>query len=192
MAENLNYDLKILPEGETDSIQFSRCGGELNADNENGCSEYGRMYTWAAAMDSVAAFSNDGKGCGYHVECESNEKVRGICPEGWRLPSHSEWITLYTVVGETSRSLMSSWGWLENNNGSDAFGFSALPAGDGANGSVGKYAVFWSASESSMLSEDNAIGFMLMYNNEKISMLNDKKNSIKSVRCIKDSQVSSH
>ena len=67
MAENINY--------ETDS---SFCYGDTLAN----CTKYGRLYTWAAAMDSVGIWSTNGKGCGYGTTCSPTYPVRGVCPEG--------------------------------------------------------------------------------------------------------------
>lgn len=136
MAENLNY--------ETDG---SFCYGN----DSICCNVYGRLYTWAAAMDSAGLWSENGKECGYGVKnCSSTFLVRGICPEGWHLPSMTEWKTLiFFVTGDSlfmltdPKKLKSTRDWeavLEYSNffdplrlasgcGSDDFGFSALPAG---------------------------------------------------------------
>lgn len=47
---------------------------------------YGIIYNWWAAMDGDAA--SDG-----------NSAVQGICPEGWHLPTVSEWNTLSDYLG---------------------------------------------------------------------------------------------
>ena len=131
MAENLNYDYNM---GTAKSYCYN--------DEAANCEKYGRLYTWAAAMDSAAKFSNAGKGCGYGEKYNpkkySPRKIRGICPEGWHLPSDAEWETLFTAVGGkyvAGTKLKSSNGW--NNgydkttgNGTDEYGFSVLPAGD--------------------------------------------------------------
>jgi hypothetical protein len=49
MAENLNYN-----------AEGSRCF----ADSVKYCDQYGRLYTWASAMDSAGLFSINGKSCG--------------------------------------------------------------------------------------------------------------------------------
>ena len=54
------------------------------------CESRGRIYNWAAAMDSAGVFSNDGRGCGYGKKCSPNGIVRGACPSGWRLPTADE------------------------------------------------------------------------------------------------------
>ena len=66
---------------------------------------FGREYTWAAAMDSAGVYSAAGAGCGDRKTCSANGRVRGVCPEGWYLPSDSDWVKLINTVedlyGET-------------------------------------------------------------------------------------------
>ena len=97
MAENLNYAYTGVPydySGNT-SDSTSWCYGNDPAN----CTKYGRLYTWAAAMDSVGTWSTNGKGCGDGKTCSPTYPVRGICPTGWHLPSQAEWNTLFQVVG---------------------------------------------------------------------------------------------
>lgn len=69
--------------------------------------------------------------------------------EGWHLPSKAEWETLAAYVGGASVAgikLKSTTGWNDNTNGTDDFGFTALPVGnvvDGALQDNGKLATFW-------------------------------------------------
>lgn len=133
MAENLNF--------ETDS---SHCYN----DSAKYCAKYGRYYTWADAMDSAAVFSDNAKGCGYEVQCTIKTPARGICPEGWHIPRHSEWIALVDTAMGNSPEAMQAKGFEEWPDATDALGFSALPAGshdyDGSFYRVGSYAFFWS------------------------------------------------
>ena len=155
MAENLNYAYTAVPfkykwgKWEYPSDSTSWCYG----DDPANCAKYGRHYTWAAAMDSVGEWSANGKGCGTDKTCSPTYPVRGICPEGWHLPTKAEWNALFAAVGDESTAgkvLKSQTGWYSNGNGTDAFGFSALPAGwedDGDFSYDGNYAVFWSSTE---------------------------------------------
>lgn len=93
MAENLNYAY-LQPTSTEDSSSW--CG-----DNDpETCKRYGRLYLWSAAIDSAAVFSEDAKGCGYFatgdewVKCPSERKIRGVCPEEWRLPTYNEYYKL--------------------------------------------------------------------------------------------------
>ena len=58
MAQNLNYAYTDVPykHGNYTSDSTSWC---YNDDASN-CSKYGRLYTWAAAMDSVGTLSTNG------------------------------------------------------------------------------------------------------------------------------------
>lgn len=190
MAQNLNYAY-LQPTDELDSSSFC-----YNNSAEY-CAKYGRLYLWSAAMDSVGTWSLDGKGCGYGVECSPQSPVRGICPKGWHLPSKNEWNVLVSGLGGASWvgvKLKSIFGWKNNGNGTDDYGFTALPVGYMTN--IGEYsyegtdAVFWSSAEVDWVSDDvNSRSAYIKY----LSYLNDKalldytgKNYGYSVRCIKD------
>ena len=147
MAENLNY---------SDTINYPGMIGQNWCSNNDldSCAKYGRLYTWVAAMDSAGTFSANGKDCGRYRTCSPTYPVRGICPEGWHLPDTTEWKTLFGAVGgqiDAGKVLKSQSGWYSNGNGTDAYGFSALPAGrrfsNGHFDKAGYGAGFWSATE---------------------------------------------
>jgi len=158
MAQNLNYAYTDVPYYVPNVPYYVRDDYPSDStswcyrDDANNCSKYGRLYTWAAAMDSVGTWSTNGKGCGYNKTCSPTYPVRGVCPEGWHLPTKAEFETLFTAVGGQSTAgkvLKSTSGW--KSNGSDAFAFSALPAG--SRGAVGSYdyeggrTFFWISTE---------------------------------------------
>lgn len=144
MAENLNY---------ADSISYpSMLKRNVCYNNEqNNCETYGRLYTWSATIDSVY-WTKLGKICGDDEDvCNLPEKVQGICPEGWHVPSASEWDTLYSVMGNNYKAMQAK-GFPEWKKATDEYGFSALPAGVFTGNSelpflVIKNADFWSATE---------------------------------------------
>lgn len=174
MAQNLNYE-----------TANSYCYN----DNASNCIKYGRLYTWAAAMDSAGTWSANGEGCGAEKTCLERNPVRGVCPEGWHLPSKDEWETLFKAVDGKSTAgtkLKSTSGWNRNGNGTDAFSFSALPAGerygsDGYYSNVGDYAYFWSATE---WTGNFAYNMYLYYDGASWGVL--VKYYGHSVRCLKD------
>ena len=190
MAENLNYaytDVFYKRDNYT-SDSTSWC---YDNDPAN-CAKYGRLYTWAAAMDSLGKWSKNGKKCGYIASCSPTYPVRGICPKGWHLPSKEEFGTLIMAVGDSSTNgtvLKSTDGWSNHGNGTDAFGFSALPAGvrsDGHYERRGSYAYFWSSNDTKGIS--NAAYRMYLYCGEDIArLIYVDKNHGASVRCVKDS-----
>ena len=174
MAQNLNYE-----------TANSYC----YKDSASYCTKYGRLYTWAAAMDSVGTWSTNGKGCGYGTTCSPTYPVRGVCPEGWHLPTKAEFETLITAAGgqfTAGKVLRSTSGWRWN-NGSDDFAFSALPAGD--RDSVGIYVGegngvdFWSSTEDDSF---YAYYIYLYYMNDFANLYNEYKYYGLSVRCLKD------
>ena len=173
MAQNLNYE-----------IAGSRCYKDPY------CASFGRFYTWAAAMDSVAKFSDYGKGCGENLTCSPTYPVRGICPSHWHLPSKDEWDILIKIVGGVSaagKKLRTTAGWLFQENGSDAYSFSALPVGYSTHGSFGNYgysADFWSSTENG---PSAAYAMRLVYGDEA-RLFNHFKYYEVPIRCVKDSE----
>jgi uncharacterized protein (TIGR02145 family) len=86
------------------------------------CAKYGRLYAWKAAKTA--------------------------CPDGWHLPTREEWRELvravdanaklsgdWDTVNVAGKALKSTGGWNDydklnvRENGTDEFGFSALPGG---------------------------------------------------------------
>ena len=184
MAENLNYaDSATTPS----LLNRSWC---YNNDSAN-CAVAGRLYTWAAAIDSAQLYKDKSIDCGYHKTCALPDTVYGICPPGWHLPTRAEWDTLFTEVDGKSTAgkiLKSQTGWYKNGNGTDDVGFSALPAGgrDAGNGDFyagGRLANFWSASEDD---SHTAYHMSLSYEDEHANLIGYQKNYGFSVRCLKD------
>ena len=180
MAQNLNYVPNNLYCYDND---------------KSNCSKYGALYTWAQAMDSVGTWSSYGEGCGDHKRCTPTYPVRGVCPEGWHLPTQYEWNALFTSVGGSSiagTKLKSQSGWNDNGNGDDAFGFSALPAGakhpfiDG-NGvyfyNEGDAAYFWTSVE---YSEPHYAYAVTLAHSQGANIGYNPKDYRFSVRCLQD------
>ena len=190
MAENLNYQYN---EGTAKSYCY-----ENRADL---CAKYGRLYTWAAAIDSMQIYKDTKEQCGHGKQCKLPEKVRGVCPSGWHLPTQAEWDVLIATAGcpcNAGKALKARSGWNEL-NGTDDYGFSALPGGMryGYHDSeekpdledhfmdAGREAIFWSATEST----DNALaGWMILvdYADDASTLKFYRKRSALSVRCVKD------
>jgi uncharacterized protein (TIGR02145 family) len=162
MAENLRFDV-----GD---------GCWCYENSEDNCDKYGRLYTWDAAKKA--------------------------CPAGYHLPSREEWEELITTTAddeylydedETLKS--KEWNWNNDDgvscNGTDAYGFSALPGGcwkDGVFVDAGYGGMWWSAPVSS------SHGFFrFMYNyglGESVIIMYDYgvvgESYGFSVRCVKD------
>jgi uncharacterized protein (TIGR02145 family) len=123
-----------IPEAKTDedwkkaAIEGKPVWCYYNNDPANG-KKYGKLYNWYAVNDP-----------------------RGLCPEGWHVPSYDEWNRLIAFLGDDAgNNLKSIDGWKDNGNGSDSIGFSALPGGvryhSGMFDDNRKYAHFWTSTE---------------------------------------------
>ena len=172
MAENLNY-----------KTEKSWCGGG-SVENEGDCFKYGRFYTWAGAVGKSDAE------CGYGHTCGLSGRVRGACPEGWHLPDTTEWKKLFAAVGGKGTAgtmLKSQTGWSSSGNGTDAYGFSAFPAGlrgnDGRFYNEGSRTFFWSVPE---YSPDRAYGMSPNDGSADAYLSYFDKYFGFSVRCLKD------
>ncbi len=170
MAENLNYE-----------VDSSFCYN----DSAEYCEKFGRLYRWAATVGKSESE------CGYGYTCSlPSGDVQGVCPSGWHLPSRAEWETLFNAVGGQSTAgkvLKSTSEWYDNGNGTDVFGFSALPAGlsyrNGGFNYEGYNVTFWSSTESN---SNSAYRMYLYYTSDNANQSNDYKNYGYSVRCLKD------
>jgi uncharacterized protein (TIGR02145 family) len=174
-AENLNIDI----------IVSSNTEGRKCYDNDpNNCTKYGRLYDWSTAM-------------GLDPSCNSNyceeliqPKHQGICPSGWHIPSDDDWNVLMNYVGGSSTAgtkLKATSGWNSNGNGTDQYGFSALPGGYGGSDGYFYYAGYngfwWSASEDN---SNYAYSRYMNYNNEGAHWDISNKSLLFSVRCLQD------
>ncbi|WP_163439273.1 fibrobacter succinogenes major paralogous domain-containing protein [Fibrobacter succinogenes] len=173
MAENLNYEV----DGQSYCYNNS-------ADS---CAKYGRLYTWAAAVGKSEEECGNGKTCGL------SGKVRGVCPEGWYLPSDSEWSSLYSAMGRSPYAMQAK-GFANWPDATDAYGFSALPTGHYIDGKydrgffgVGYYAYFWGSTEGD---SSSAYRWNIRANGTTFYEYHyDVKYAGFSVRCLKDEET---
>jgi uncharacterized protein (TIGR02145 family) len=172
MAENLDY-----------VVAGSKC---YNNDPSR-CNEYGSLYDWSTAM--ALPLSCNTNSCANQIQSPH----RGICPSGWHIPSQSDWNTLSSYVQSTSgcsscdaKLLKSTSGWSDGDNGTDQYGFSALPGGNGySDGSfsyVGGSGFWWSASEYNAYDAY----FRVMYYDLSNVYRDGLKSRLYSVRCLQD------
>ena len=156
---------------------------------EDSCDVYGGLYRWDEMMQYTTA-----------------QGAQGICPDGWHPFTFEEWKVLegavdsYFGIGDPewdmngSRGfdaglhLRTTYGWHLGENGTDLFGFSALPGGNrfpfgGAFVNAGASGGWWSATESS---STFAWDHSLEYNYSNITRNYLYKSFGRSVRCVKD------
>jgi uncharacterized protein (TIGR02145 family) len=143
-----------------ENLNYETSGSKCYGNSPDSCAKYGKLYTWNAAKTA--------------------------CPSGYHLPTNDEWSTLVKAAGDNAgKKLKSKSGW----NGTDNFGFSALPGGWYNAGSerfadAGSDANWWAASEKA------GYGYQWYMEAKSDYVYSDDhtngNGSGESVRCIKD------
>jgi len=168
LAQNLEYNLNDT----TKAVWYDR--SRINYGH------YGLLYTFDGALQA--------------------------CIPGWHVATNAEWFNLRVAIigdGDTlangntqvSKSLMSTIGWSNNNNGIDRYGFCVLPGGDTTSvtppssnnfySSIGAYAKFWTSTP--YPSAPTTDGYMIRFNpGMNTSNLNTSKDNMFNVRLVKD------
>ena len=155
---------------------------------------YGKLYNWAAVIN---------------YDTENSVGARGLCPDGWHVPTYSEWSQLVNYVGSQSgyvcgndnaniaKALSSDNYWTGSTepcdvgyrrNDNNATDFTAIPAGLFESGNqtvhrVNNSARFWTSSE---FNSANAIGVEINYSSGTVLMQGWNKADGYSVRCVRD------
>lgn len=190
MAGNLNYSGDDGSGNKTYEVGWCYGVGGTDTTNHSDsttCDTYGRLYTWDMVMDG--AVSSDANPSG----------VQGLCPSGWHVPSDAEWTEMEDFLiahTEGARSsdiapflkATSGWKWSSVGEGTDDFGFSALPSGDRNyyNGNfiaLGSQGHWWSATE-----DDSALAWIRTMSNASDLVFRTRRNSLGglSLRCLQD------
>lgn len=194
MAENLRY-----------AADSSLCYN----DEEYFCKAYGRLYPWVIAMNLDTIYYRNGA-----IYADVVDPLhQGVCPEGWHVPTKTEWETMiefvkaHNGVEGDGTSLRSPEMWAEYGEGaskvthSDRFGFSVLPAGmhtDPTAGYKGNiyteftgHAYFWTATEVNSYRNDVTkayhVWFCGQWNKDAVRMKGENsKRDAMSIRCVKN------
>ena len=157
-------------------------------DNDSvNCEIYGGLYQWDEMMQYVL-----------------QEGTKGICPNGWHIPSDSEWKILegntdsqYLVNDaewdkngsrgfDVGKNLKTTYGWNNNGNGIDLYFFSTLPGGfisSQYSDYLGENSYHWS---STYYGSRRAWSRYLYSNSAEMGRGSYYKEDARSVRCIKD------
>ena len=118
------------------------------------------------------------------------EVAKNVCPNGWHLPTDSEWNTLVDYFGgeyKAGTALKSTKGWKDNGNGDNSSGFKAMSAGYrnivGSFNNLGKYANLWSSTPNG---REEAWKRRLGYNDGKVYRFDNYRTTGNSVRCLRN------
>jgi uncharacterized protein (TIGR02145 family) len=89
---------------------------------------------WEAGYDDWCYYDNSITNGNTYGILYQWEAAKAACPAGWHLPTNEEWQQLNDYIKNTknrevSKHLRTTTDWHNNNNGSNYFGFSALPGG---------------------------------------------------------------
>jgi uncharacterized protein (TIGR02145 family) len=140
---------------------------------------YGKLYNWFTTVD-----------------------IRGLCPTGWHVPTHCEWMYLEGSLGMSVADQETTGGTGTNEGGAlkatsnwdfpnvgatNSSGFTGLPGGYRPNfgtfSNVGAIGYWWSSTERSYSS---AWMRLLDYNSSRVSRFGFNKTRGYSVRCVRD------
>jgi len=113
-----------------ENMNYETANSKCYDDDAVNCAKYGRLYNW--------------------------DDAKAACPAGWHLPGKEEWDTLVDYAGgenTAGKKLKSKTGWKDTGNGTDEYGFAALPGGAEAIGDfydAGNGGYWWSATETTI------------------------------------------
>ncbi len=136
MADNINLGEMI--DGTAEQSDNGVIEKYCYDDNPVLCDKYGGLYQWGEAM-----------------QYDTRESSQGICPEGWHIPSDSEWKILEVFLGmaEAAGDML----WRGSGQGTQIqpegeTGFDALRGGNrflnGSYNQIGSAGYFWTSTES--------------------------------------------
>ena len=147
---------------ESDSPDIDAC------DPSQSLVEYGRLYNWYAVDD-----------------------VRGLCPNGWHVPTDGEWTVMTDFLGGQNVAgveMKTNYGWNNGGDGTNSIGFAGLPGGfrdsSGSFSYAGLNGYWWSSSPVGSL----AWGRALFYYFEGILRYDSSLRYGFSVRCVRDAE----
>lgn len=202
MAENLNIGTWITT-GTTQSLNTPEVIEKYCYNNlEANCDIYGGLYQWAEAVQYLNGASNT-----TDWSPVPTGNVPGICPDGWHLPTLTEWQAFITFLQSESsfhcnsnvhyyaKSLAATTNWNSSTNTcaignnlseNNETGFTALGAGYFIPGNpwstIDESIDFWSTSSSAT----SATHFALHYGGTQFTQYGGPKNDAFSARCLKD------
>lgn len=148
------------------------------------------FYSWTAAMDLPEGTDP--------ATYEFTLPHRGICPEGWHMPTKAEWDSLFAFAkefgpqGKLAHSLMGgiSWGVVSDAmKPLDTFGFNVVATGrrelDGAYKNDASHAYFWFVTQ-----EENKYQYYYLWNSKEDVFVGKSAGPDLgiSVRCVEDSK----
>lgn len=131
MAENLKFS-KFTNGDADEDLEYNlrnRTSCKLNdrdqTEYENDCEDFGRRYSWTAAMNVDYQYQG-----GRVPEGIIWLEHQGVCPDGWHIPNNTDWRELTDFIStqegkdNVAKSLQSIYGWGPGRL--DKYGFTAF------------------------------------------------------------------
>ena len=179
-----------------DAIPMDMDDATWDATEEGAAALYGEGSSFCAdqspdfdGCDENAALAGYGRLYNFHACVDE----RGLCPTGWHVPTNQEWTDLEAFMdsdgyeGLGAVALKATSGWYDNGNGSDVYGFAALPSGarllDGGFVNAGGYGYWWA---STMFDENMAWCRNMSFSGNTLDPFFDLPGFGFGVRCIQD------
>ena len=153
--------------------------------------------TWAA-QNETGAWSHYNNDTAYDYDLGkmynfyATEDARGLCPEGWRMPSREDWEQLRDYLGGeavAASGLKATGGpyyWTEPMVGDNQYGFNAVGTGhrnqSGTFNSIGTSGVWWASTKGTT----GSIAVRMYNNTNELRIVGILRVDGAAVRCIKD------
>lgn len=168
-----NLDIGTMIKGIQDQTDNGVLEKYCYGDDPANCEKYGALYTWKEATNYLSG----------------SAKVKGICPDGWHIPTLAEFNELIAFVNNDGNSLKEiGQGQGEGTGmGTNTSGFSGMLAGSRGYGGhfshQNVYLWLWSSND---INDIYTNVFELNYANSDILTYSNGKEAGFCVRCIKD------
>jgi uncharacterized protein (TIGR02145 family) len=165
-----NLDVGVMIQGNQNQTNNGVIEKYCYGNNANNCNQYGGLYQWSEAMQYA-----------------DTAGARGICPEGWHIPTREEFETLTSFIDCDGNALKAIGQGIGGGAGTNTSGFSAMMGGRrysvGTFGSSGSLSVFWT---STAFSEFYGIYLHLYSTGKNVGLPDLARGYGYSIRCIKD------
>lgn len=167
-----NLDVGIMINGTEEQTNNNKIEKYCYDNDSANCTAYGGLYKWDEAMQYV-----------------NTEKTKGICPQGWHIPSSTElYDSLRKAVQGNGNELKSTGQGLNGGRGTNESGFSALFVSGRffytqKFSEIGSVSCFWSSTEAHIF--NGYVMYMSYYFNDAY-LSNYNKLDGYSIRCLKD------
>jgi uncharacterized protein (TIGR02145 family) len=172
-----NLDVGTMIQGSQEQTNNSIIEKYCYNNDPNNCATYGGLYQWNEAM----AYS-------------TTSGTKGLCPDGWHIPTKAEFEALAATVNNDSNALKAIGQGTGNGSGTNTSGFSVLLTGFYNQLKTAYYLGIGTYFWTSIVSTGVVTGASTYYLNNSTNMATFYINPVlfgESVRCLKDASTTS-